>query len=231
METSLEQLLDQYGVSTQQRNRCMVVCKPKQKNYTTLVQWFGNKKVLPNVFEIDRIRNNHRLVPFSKDTFGVYAADGHQMYSDQGHLNINFDGDRHLLGYPLCIVKFNREEYEKTKDEYDKFWEWRTNRNASRLEMEEEFFFDTKHAMHLVRLLRMGAEILSTQNVLVKRPDAQELLEIRDGKWSYEALVEYAEKMDNTIRNVWYHKTKLPKKPNIKFAAHLLMDVQDLVWS
>lgn len=230
METSLEQLLDKYGVTTQQRNRCLVVCQPKQKNHITLVQWFGNKKVLPTEFEIDRVRDNHRLVPYSKDTFGVYAATGYQTHSDQGHLNVNFDGDRHLLGHPLCIVKFNREEYEKTKDEYDKFWEWRTNRNASRLKMEEEFFFDGKHAMHLVRLLRMGVEILRDGQVIVKRPDAEELLAIRNGSWTYEELIKYAETMDEEVRGVWYKKTELPKKPDIKFAAKLLMETQEMVW-
>lgn len=230
MEISLKQLLDQHGVSLQQRNRCLVVCQPKQKDYISLVQWFDDKKVLPNTFNIEQIRNNNRLVPFSKNTFGVYAAKGYQVYSEQGHLNTNFDGDRHLLSYPLCIVKFNQEEYSKAKDEYDKFWKWRTNRNADRLKMEEEFFFDGKHAMHLVRLLRMGTEILRDGVVLVKRSDADELLSIRNGKWTYEQIIDYVDDMDKQVREVWYKKTTLPKKPNIKFAAKLLMEVQDLVW-
>ncbi|AEZ66297.1 hypothetical protein phiTE_131 [Pectobacterium phage phiTE] len=36
------------------------------------------------------------------------------------------------------------------------------NRNAARHELEEKFGYDTKHAMHLVRLLRMSQEILET---------------------------------------------------------------------
>ena len=46
-----------------------------------------------------------------------------------------------------------------------------------------------------------------------------------------EEIVEYAEQMDNHIRSFWYMKTDLRKKPDIKFAANLLMDVQDIVWS
>lgn len=90
---------------------------------------------------------------------------------------------------------------------------------------------NTKHAMHLVRLLRMGAEALETGILHVKRPDAAELLEIRGGAWSYEELVQYAEEMDKRVCEVLYKQTQLPKYPNIKLAAKLVMDVQDMVWS
>lgn len=90
---------------------------------------------------------------------------------------------------------------------------------------------NSKHAMHLVRLLRMGVEALRDEEIIVKRPDAQELLDIRNGVWTYEEIVAYAEKMDKEVREVWYKKTNLPKRPDLKFAAALLMDVQDLVWN
>ena len=89
---------------------------------------------------------------------------------------------------------------------------------------------DFKHAMHLVRLLRMGAEALETGVLNVKRPDAEELLAIRTGKWTYEEVVEYAEHMDNHVREVLYKTTSLPKKPDVKLAAELIMTLQDMTW-
>lgn len=89
---------------------------------------------------------------------------------------------------------------------------------------------NTKHAMHLVRLLRMGAEALETGILNVKRPDAAELLEIRNGAWTYDELVKYAESMDKHVCEVLYKKTSLPRNPNIKLAAQLIMDIQDMVW-
>jgi predicted nucleotidyltransferase len=56
-----------------------------------------------------------------------------------------------------------------------------------------------KHAMHLVRLLRMGMEILRGEGVQVFRPDREELLEIRNGAWTYEQLVDYAYMMDTKL--------------------------------
>lgn len=90
---------------------------------------------------------------------------------------------------------------------------------------------NSKHAMHLVRLLRMGVEALRDGEIVVKRPDAEELLAIRNGAWTYEEIVDYAEMMDKEVREVWYKQTSLTKKPDIKFAAQLLMEIQDMVWS
>lgn len=90
---------------------------------------------------------------------------------------------------------------------------------------------DFKHAMHLVRLLRMGAEALETGVINVRRPDATELLDIRAGKWTYEEVVEYAEDMDNKVRNVLYPTTQLRKKPDIKLAAELILTAQDMMWT
>lgn len=56
-----------------------------------------------------------------------------------------------------------------------------------------------KHAMHLVRLLRMGSEILKGEGVKVFRPDREELKAIRNGAWSYEQLVDYAHVMDSKM--------------------------------
>jgi len=50
----------------------------------------------------------------------------------------------------------------------------------------------TKHAMDLVRLMRMGLEILQTGELHVRRPDAEELNAIRDGVLTYDELMETA---------------------------------------
>ncbi|KKK59508.1 hypothetical protein LCGC14_3033670, partial [marine sediment metagenome] len=103
--------------------------------------------------------------------------------------------------------------------------------NEVRSALEEEHGYDTKHAMHLVRLLRMGKEALEEGVLYVKRPDAAELLEIRDGAWTYDKCVAYAEDMDELIRGELYNKTILPKKPNLLNAANVLMETQRLIWN
>jgi hypothetical protein len=203
---------------------------PQQVDYVSLVHNFTSAKTFK--MQLRNYSDGHRLVPFSGDTYGVYKADGHSPYHETtGVLLSDYEGDSHDLGTPLFVVKFNRSVYEVAKENHNNYWTWKKNRNAKRSELEEKYGYDTKHAMHLVRLLRTGAEALETGTILVRRPDAEELLAIRNGAWSYEEIVSYAESMDKKVREELYTTTKLPKRPNIQLAAKLMLEVQDMVWS
>jgi len=203
---------------------------PKPYEFVTLVQWFGLIKMMPRDFRIEDFDEGYRLVPYGDTLFGMYPSKEHSTITSTGDLITQFEGDRSELGPPLAVIKWNREEYRAAKEKHSQYWTWKKNRNDTRGTLEDHFGYDTKHAMHLVRLLRMGVEALRDGQILVKRPDAAELLEIRNGAWSYDDLIKYAEHMDQLVREYWYNKTGLPKKPDVKFAARLLMDAQDLVW-
>lgn len=94
----------------------------------------------------------------------------------------------------------------------------------------EEHQLDYKHAMHLVRLLRMGYEAVTQGEILVKRPDAKELLDIRFGKKSYEEIVAYAEEMERKVFEEGKVSKVLQHSPDLKLAAKVTMEVQDMVW-
>lgn len=204
--------------------------RPRQTTFVSMIQWFGDEKIMPRDFNIETLGDNHRFIPYGNELYAVYYAHGRQLFDRNFTLNTTFEGDRPTTP-PLVIVKFNKDEYKLACEKHSQYWSWKNNRNAARGELEEQFGYDTKHAMHLVRLLRMGIEALRDGEIIVKRPDAEELLAIRNGAWTYEEIVEYATDMDEEVRNVWYKKTDLRKKPDINFAAGLLMDIQDLVWS
>ena len=72
---------------------------------------------------------------------------------------------------------------------------------------------------------------LRGRGFVVKRPDAQELLDIRNGSMTYEELLAYSENLEKEIFGKWIRETELRKKPDIKTAAVLLMDIQDAIWS
>lgn len=203
---------------------------PRQIDFVSLIQWFGADKRMK--IDLSEFHHGFRLIPYGGNTFGLIVADGFETFNKSSfNLNTLFEEDHHKAGTPLAIVKFNKEEYDLAKDKWSQYWTWKKNRNEIRSELEEQFGFDTKHAMHLVRLLRMGVEALRDGEIIVKRPDAEELLAIRNGSWTYEQIVQYAEDMDREVREVWYKKTALPKYPNLKEAAKILMEVQDLIWS
>ncbi len=72
---------------------------------------------------------------------------------------------------------------------------WKAERNPARAELERRHGYDSKHAMHLIRLMRMGLEVLQSGELRVRRHDAEELAAIRDGALSYDELVAMAERL------------------------------------
>lgn len=99
---------------------------------------------------------------------------------------------------------FNLEQqFLSAKREWEQYEKWKLERNEKRAKLEAEFGYDTKHAMHLVRLMRMCREILEHGQVNVRRPDAKELLEIRGGAWSYDKLIEWADKQDEEMDSLF----------------------------
>lgn len=78
--------------------------------------------------------------------------------------------------------------YTGAKKRYDQYQEWKLSRNKIRFDLEEKYHYDTKNALHMIRLSRMCIEILETGNVIVRRNDAKELLDIRNGKYSHDEI-------------------------------------------
>ncbi len=99
--------------------------------------------------------------------------------------------------------------YAKAKQIYDSWVLWKQNRNPARRELEIKSGYDTKHAGMLVRLLRVGYEILTTGKVIVNRTgiDADELLAIKNGAWTYEKVIEYKKEMESKL-DIEYSRQK-----------------------
>jgi hypothetical protein len=133
--------------------------------------------------------------------------------------------NRHL-GFDSDFLNFlmRFKAYRAAMAEYKSYLNWKANRNPARAILEAKWGYDTKHGMHLVRLLRMAREILEGKGVLVKRPDADELNEIRRGAWSYEKIIAWAEEEDLALNEVM-NNSKLPKAPNRKRIAKVLTNV------
>ncbi|MBX7192764.1 MAG: nucleotidyltransferase domain-containing protein [Sandaracinaceae bacterium] len=105
------------------------------------------------------------------------------------------------------------KRYRAARREWDQHRQWQRERNPKRAALEAVHGYDTKHAMHLVRLLRMAIEILGEGRVIVKRPDRDELLAIRDGAFRYEELEARCEALRERLADV-ARSTTLPAAPD-----------------
>lgn len=120
------------------------------------------------------------------------------------------------IGYDTNFIELLDMErrYNARRKEWENYRRWLEKRNPQRAELEAKFGYDTKHGMHLVRLLTMAEEIMTTGEVHVRRKDRERLLSIRDGSWPYEKLVEWATAKDAELEALYEASSVLPKKPD-----------------
>ena len=104
--------------------------------------------------------------------------------------------------------------YKSSLKNWQSYQQWLRGRNPTRAELEARFGYDTKHAMHLVRLQRVGIEALATGQLNVHRTDRDELLAIRDGVWTYDELESHAE-LANTQLVAAAASSSLPEDPDL----------------
>lgn len=148
---------------------------------------------------------------------------GNPVIGKSGMLMIKFASDQELADLEV------EKDWRAQKARWEHYQEWLKNRNPVRHANEEKFGYDTKHGMHLVRLMRMGHEILTSGKVLVKRPDREELLAIRNkGIWSYEQITEYADTMEKKLTDFYASgQSPLPKTPDLKSLNRLCVKMYE----
>jgi uncharacterized protein len=132
------------------------------------------------------------------------------------------------VNFPINLVPvlIAERRYNGAMRNWVQFTNWKAERNPKRAALEAKFGYDTKHAMHLVRLMRMAVEIMEKGVVIVKRPDADELLAIRNGAWDFDDLMQWATDMEAQLAHN-YLDSKLPHSPDRQKIDDLLVEILD----
>lgn len=110
----------------------------------------------------------------------------------------------------------NEKRYAAAKMHWEQYNHWKQTRNPARAALEEKYGYDTKHGSHLLRLMRMCKEILEGKGVIVKRPDREELLAVKQGRVAYDPLIEESERLEEECKSL-YETSPLRKEPDRKF--------------
>lgn len=116
-----------------------------------------------------------------------------------------------VLPKDVVTLFLKERKYRSAKTYWSQYQNWKKTRNPERAAIEERFGYDCKHGMHLVRLMRMAEEIAKSGEVWVRRPDKEELLAIRDGAWSYDGLMIWAEDQEDKL-DVAFANSDLPRE-------------------
>lgn len=209
--------------------------EPELKDFTSVI-WNYTKqqqfnKVVPTdgYIAVSMSDNNYCLWEAQKLGLPKYKnwidQRGNPIVMEKGELDkININ---HFS--PDLIVKVNMKAFQDNHTNWKSYWTWKENRNEKRGELEALYGYDTKHAMHLIRLLRSGIDILETGIVPVRRNDAEYLLDIRNGKFTYEEIVHESERLSAKVAEI-SKKTALPEDTNYELAKEIMIEIYKKQW-
>jgi predicted nucleotidyltransferase len=125
-----------------------------------------------------------------------------------------------LNHYPLRDFKNIYSEMNNVLRDYDKL----NHRNSKKDELHLN-----KHAMHLIRLLIMGTEILQGKGVRTYREkEIPFFMGIRKGKYSYEVIFDLVDKFDAEFKYA-SENTVLPDEPDYKKVKDLVIEINKKV--
>lgn len=164
-----------------------------------------------------RIALNERLTAFWADTLRVGEG---ELVDAQRELAVS------ALELPKAVVNaLNAErKYRAALRHWEAYQAWKQERNPKRAELEARYGYDTKHAMHLIRLMRTGLELLESGELQVRRPDADELNAIRDGKLSFEGLLGEATELESRMQSA-ARLSALPDQIDFGFVDALALEL------
>lgn len=109
------------------------------------------------------------------------------------------------------VMFFNKDAYSTHCKDYLSYQKWLEERNTQRYVDVQGHgqSVDGKNLLHCVRLIETGIEIARKKDLIVRRPNAQFLVDIRKGKYDLKTILVEAEKDIKTL-NEAYDKSDLP---------------------
>jgi predicted nucleotidyltransferase len=128
---------------------------------------------------------------------------------------------------PVAWLNCNVDAFKAHCRAHREYWQWVQERNEERYRTNKEhgLEYDTKNIMHTFRLLDMALEIAKEGVVIVRRPNASWLLEVREGKLTYDEILTQAEERLVEIRTA-FENSNLPTEPDRDKIADLLREIQ-----
>jgi predicted nucleotidyltransferase len=147
------------------------------------------------------------------ETLYIVRSEWGRRLIDNRHIFISKHAHKSFGGY--AYGQLHRMTHACTKQAYQ---------GARRREGFEKFGYDCKNAAHLIRLLRMGIEVLSTGEINVLRHDAKQLKEIKAGEWTLEQVEKEARRLGQLLDSALVY-SKLPAKPDFASAERLLIQI------
>ena len=134
----------------------------------------------------------------------------------QAKLFLSRNSARQFVGF--ADSQFNRLTGEKGR-----------GKKGQRPEYVCAFGYDTKAAMHGLRLLYECLELMKFGRITLPRPEKDLLIEVRSGAWTFERVLKHAQRLFKEVEDA-VASSPLPDRVDRRAISHLLARVQLEFW-
>ena len=129
------------------------------------------------------------------------------------------------------LMYVNTDAYKRALTDHKNYWSWIKNRNDNRWELQEKgtLDYDAKNMQHTIRLIMSAENIVNEGGPLVRLEGEKLnlLREIREGKYSYNELIEMAETISARLESK-AQTCNLPEEVDLSKASALFLELTEL---
>ena len=128
---------------------------------------------------------------------------------------------------PVCTLFFNKDAYSRHCKDWLQYQDWLNNRNVQRYTdiTNHGQSYDGKNLLHCRRLIDVALDIVRKKELIVERPNREELLKIRRGDIKLETILEQAE-LDIDVMKKEFINSDLPEEVDRDFINSLLIKIR-----
>jgi predicted nucleotidyltransferase len=121
---------------------------------------------------------------------------------------------------PICVITYNKDGYTQHCNDYKSYQTWLEQRNESRwVDVKSHGQkIDGKNMLHCKRLMEMAKEIAKGEGIIVRRPNAKDLIAIRKGEVDLQTLIDSVEKEIIEVDKL-FDNSELPDSIDIEFIS------------
>lgn len=188
----------------------------------------GSKSLVSFLQENNLNQENCGLtkIPNMRDSYWLYHSLDHNY---KGIIQKEFSNEVSLSSIPkgevpLIQLQFGKDSYTQHCKDYREYQEYLEKRNTSRYVdvQNHNQQIDGKNMLHTIRLLQTAEDIVLKGDIVVRRSNTEELLDIRRGKVKLEELIDSVDSRKQELKQLFDNST-LPKDlTNINFEDVLI---------
>jgi predicted nucleotidyltransferase len=132
---------------------------------------------------------------------------------------------------PICVITYNKDGYTQHCNDYKSYQTWLEQRNESRwVDVKSHGQkIDGKNMLHCKRLMEMAKEIAKGEGIIVRRPNAKDLIAIRKGEVDLQTLIDSVEKEIIEVDKL-FDNSELPDSIDIEFINNLIVKIRKQIY-